>query len=108
MAELDEISAAIGSLRTQAAETTRKQEATFRKLDKISEQVSELTGQIRLVVEQVSEIKKELDEEIRPPVQDYKSLKAKGLGVLAFVAILASGTGAGIIKVSSFLGSSSP
>lgn len=91
--QIDDISSELGSLKAQVSEAARQRDAQFRKLDKISDQLVKLSGQIELIAGQTSAIKKELDEDIKPAVAEFKNLKAKGLGVIGLIALLASGVG---------------
>lgn len=97
--DIDEISAALGSLKAQVTEGNRQREAQFKKLDTISTQLIEVIGQVRLVADQVTTLKMEIETDIKPAVSDFKSMKAKGVGVLAFVAFMASGAGAFLQKM---------
>jgi chromosome segregation ATPase len=101
--EIDQFSAELGRLRAQAEEAERQRGAQFRKLDTISDQVAKVAGQIELIASQIASVKKELEDDIKPAVQDFKSLKSKGLGVIGVVALLGSGAGAIIQKAASFL-----
>lgn len=98
MTEIDDISMEIGQLKAQVAEGNRQREAQFRKLDGIVDKLNEISGQVKLVADQVSTIKKEMEDDIKPAVSEWKTMKAKGVGALAVIGVLSSGIGAGLFK----------
>lgn len=96
---LDELSVSIGSLQAQVAESDRQRKAQFQKLDQIQEKLTEVSGQIKMLADQVSTVRKEMEEDIRPAVNDWRSTKTKGLAVLGFIALMGSGAGAAINQI---------
>lgn len=98
MAELDQLSEIIGTLRAEVRENRRQHEAAFKKLDAIEDKLTELNGAVKLLAEGHAELKRRVDLDIAPAVSDYKAMKNKGLGVIAFIGLLGSGVGAGMFK----------
>ena len=98
MAELDALSEIVGTLRAEVKENRRQHDASFKKLDGIENKLTELSGQLKLLAESHSDLKLQVNEEIKPTIADYKAMKNRGMGVIAFVGLLGSGVGAGIFK----------
>jgi biopolymer transport protein ExbB/TolQ len=98
MPELDQLSEIIGTLRAEVKENRRQHDASFKKLDIIDEKITKLTGAVEMLAAEHARLKKRVDHDIDPVISDYNALKNKGLGVIAFVGLMGTGIGAGIIK----------
>ena len=98
MADVDRISQILGALQAEVQENQRQHHASFKKLDAIEEKINKLAGAIELIALEQRNIKKEIDDDIKPAVQDFKNLKNKGLGIIAFIGLMGSGTGAALAK----------
>jgi len=98
MPEIDQLSEIIGTLRAEVAENQRQHAASFRKLDSIEEKITKLAGAVELIAAAQTRIENEMKEEIRPAVSDFKALKNKGLGVIAFIGLASSGIGAALTE----------
>ena len=86
MAELDALSEIIGTLRAEVKENRRQHDASFKKLDGIENKLTELSGQLKLLAESHSDLKLQVNEEIKPTIADYKAMKNRGMGVIALSA----------------------
>jgi len=81
----------LGQLVAQGDELSRQMEAVFRKLDSITEQHHKINGIADKALDLSMQTSILIKQEIQPVLSDYKSLKAKGAGVLGGVAILGGG-----------------
>jgi hypothetical protein len=97
--DLDQISLQIGRIQSVLEEGTRQRDAMFRKLDTMADRLSEVGGRVAMVADGHANLKAKIDGQIIPAIDDMKSLKAKGLGVLAAIGLLAGGAGSGITKI---------
>ena len=98
MPELDQLSEIIGTLRAEVKENQRQHSASFKKLDSIEEKINKLAGAVELVINRMDTMEKKIMTEIDPAITDYRAMKNKGLGVIAFIGLVASGTGATLAK----------
>lgn len=89
----------LGQLVADGAEHKRQLSACFQKLDALSRDLSEHSGVAKEALRLASEIAAEIKADITPTIDDYKSLKAKGAGVLAFIALLGAGLATGLQKL---------
>jgi chromosome segregation ATPase len=103
--DLDQLSRLLGRIEADMAEGARQRDALFKKLDNIETIMHEQNGAAKLLAAQVAELAKDqidlvkrIDEQISPAVEDFKSLKNKGLGVIAFIGLASSGGGAFLVK----------
>jgi len=101
--ELNNFSVQIGSLLSESREATRQRVAMFKKLDIINDKQIELRGAISVLTDQHLAIKKHIDENIMPTIDDYKALKNQGIGVLGIIAILGGTAAIGISKLLNIL-----
>lgn len=101
MANLDEISLTLGKLLNGQEEAVRKQEAIFRNIDEIKGSMSEIKGSVATVTSGHNSLKFEVDENIKPHIEDYKNSKQRGIGILAGVGI---GGGASGATIATYLG----
>ena len=83
---LDGISASIGGLQAQAAETIRQNEKIFERLDQISDCLSSLPGLYGRV------------EKIEPIVERLENAHQRGKGILIGVGLAAGSGGATIVE----------
>ena len=108
MADLDQISAAIGSLQADAAETTRRSAVFFAKLDDIHDCLHEIKGSMSITALANVALNVDIDTNIKPVIEDYKRQKQRGLGLLAGVTIGAGAAGgslaAWLLKATKFMG----
>lgn len=100
MADLDEISLTLGKLLNGQEEAVRKQEAIFRNIDEIRGSMSEIKGAVSTVTVSHNALKAEVDNSIKPHIDDYKNNKQRGLGLIAGVGI---GGGAGGATLATYL-----
>lgn len=98
MPEIDQLSEIIGTLRAEVKENQRQHSASFKKLDSIEEKITKLAGAVELVITRMDNMEKKIATEIDPVITDYRAMKNKGLGVIAFIGFLGSGIGAGLFK----------
>lgn len=91
MAEIDQISKQLGELIGAERENSRQLDAIWKKLDAISREQQETNGLAKEALRMASENERNMREEIKPAVDDYKTLKAKGMGALAMAGLISSG-----------------
>jgi len=99
MADLDEISMMLGRIANQNDEHARQLTALFNQLDGLKREHIEIAGVAKEAIRQSTETTRILREEIRPHIDDYRSLKAKGIGVLGVVALMGSAAGVVLDKL---------
>jgi chromosome segregation ATPase len=99
--DLDQLSRLLGRVEAELAEGARQRDALFNKLDDIEKMIHEQNGAMRVLAAQVAqqskdhaELKEIIEDEIKPVVDDYKGLKNKGMGVIAFIGFVSAGSGA--------------
>ena len=104
--DLDQLSRLLGRVEAELAEGARQRDALFKKLDDIEKMIHEQNGAMRVLATQVSqqskdhaELKTIIEEEIKPVVDDYKSMKNRGLGVIAFIGFASAGGGAFLMNL---------
>lgn len=100
MADLDEISLTLGKLLNGQEEAVRKQEAIFRNIDEIKSSMSEVKGSVATVTAGHTALKTDVDENLKPHIEDYKKNKQRGLGIMAGLGI---GGGAGGATIANYV-----
>jgi len=98
MAELDQLSEIIGTLRAEVKENRRQHDASFKKLDVIDDKITKLTSAVELLTSEHASLKKKVEEDIEPVTTDYKAMKNKGYGVITLIGLMSSGVGVGVFK----------
>ena len=98
MAEIDQLSEIIGKLNAEVAENQRQNTALFRKLDAIEEKITKMAGAVEMVASKQMELEADVKENINPVVADYKAMKNRGIGVIAFIGLASGGVGAALAK----------
>lgn len=81
----------LGKILAQGDEQDRKITAVFVLLDKIRQEQAETSGIAKEALRLSTETSVYLKANITPHVEDYRNLKAKGLGVLGVIAIMGGG-----------------
>ena len=87
MTEVDEISRTLGRLEADAASARNQREKIF-----------ELIGEVQLSLGAIPALIEKVDDH-SVHIEDFKGLKNKGIGVLAFVAMLGGAVGVGIDRI---------
>ena len=101
MADLDEISQAIGQIQSTLQDQGRAHAAMFNKLDKVTEEQYEQRGAIKLLSTQHLEMKKEhanMAAMIAPVVHEIEAAKNKGKGVMLGLTLSGVGGMAGLVS----------
>lgn len=101
MADLDEISLTLGKLLNGQEEAVRKQEAIFKRIEDINGAMSEVKGSVATVTASHTALKADVEENLKPHIEDYKRNKARGIGILAGLGI---GGGMGGATLANYLG----
>lgn len=91
MGEIDQISKQLGILIGTEKENSRQLDAIWKKLDAISKEQQETNGLSKEALRLATENERRMHEDIKPAVDDYKTLKAKGLGALAMAGMIGGG-----------------
>jgi len=99
MSDLDEISMMLGRIANQNDEHARQLNALFAQLDALKREHIEIAGVAKEAIRQSIETTRVLREEIKPVTDDFRNLKAKGVGVLGVVAIMGSVAGVVLDKI---------
>ena len=99
MSDLDEISMMLGRIANQNDEHTRQLSALFHQLDGLKREHAEIAGVAKEAIRQSAETSRVIREEIRPYIDDFRNLKAKGAGVLAVIAVLGGGAAMAIERM---------
>lgn len=99
MVELDEISMTLGKLLAGQDESARVQKALFAKFDEMRDQQLKTVGAVELLAADHAVLKAKVVVDIEPAVKDFKELKQRGLGALAFVGLLGGGAVVGFQKL---------
>lgn len=81
----------LGKILAQGDEHSRVLAAMFGQVDKLRSELSETAGVAKEALRLATETNIQITTNIAPHVDDYKNLKAKGLGVLGFIALLGGG-----------------
>lgn len=89
----------LGKILAQGDEQDRKITAVFALLDKIRQEQSETAGIAKEALRLSTETSVFIKTNIVPHVDDYRNLKAKGLGVLGLFGVMGGGTALGIGKL---------
>lgn len=96
MGDLDEISLTLGKLLNGQEEAVRKQEAIFRNIDEIKGAMSEIKGSVATVTAGHTALKVDVDENVKPHIEDFKKTKQRGIGLMAGVGLGGGASGATI------------
>lgn len=88
-----------GKILAQGDEHGRQLTAMFNKMDKLQSELSETAGVAKEALRLATETNVQIKTNIAPHVDDYRNLKAKGLGVLGVIALMGGGAAAGIGKL---------
>ena len=99
----DAVARDLGKLIAKAEEAERQRAAMFRRLDEVKAQNSETHGVAKEAMSQVGDLKRHVAEKVDPVIEDYRTLKNRGIGVLAIIALLAGSIGAAGNKLLSTL-----
>ncbi|MEK9751593.1 MAG: hypothetical protein VW338_00055 [Rhodospirillaceae bacterium] len=89
----------LGRLVSQAEEQQRQMAAAFRKLDDIAKANNELAGIAKEALRLANANYATIQQDLRPAVERWGRLEAKGAGVLGVVALLGGGAATVIAKV---------
>jgi hypothetical protein len=95
----NEINRMLGSLSADAAEAQRQREAMWVKLDQISNCVTEMCSQMKMIALQQSATELKISTHVMPAVEEMKTLKQRGIGVLTVAGLLGGSAWAGVTKV---------
>jgi hypothetical protein len=87
----------IGRLLADAEENKRQRDAMFNKMDAMQKALNELCGQVKLILARHDTLVKEFEEDVKPVIADYSRLKARGLGIIAGIGLVA-GTGGSFLS----------
>jgi len=96
---LNEVSLTLGKLMNATSEAERTRELIFRKLDDIGNCLQKVSTNLSAVTENHAELKQQVETKIMPAVDEIKSIKQKGMGVLVGIGLLAGGSGAIVTKI---------
>jgi len=89
----------LGRLVTQGEEHQRQLSAAFKKMDEIQKTNNELAGVSREALRLASENYTVIRQELKPAVERWGRLEAKGAGVLGIVALLGGGAATFFAKI---------
>lgn len=92
--DLHGVSKAIGKLEAENEEAERQRRAMFNKLDEIFREITKLTGAVEMLARDHSDTAKKVREDVMPTIDRIKNLEQRGMGVVAFVGVMAGGAGA--------------
>ena len=99
MADLDEISLTLGKLLQAQQDHAKKTEGLFRVTEEIKEGQAEVKGSVATLTAAHNALKKEIDDDIKPQVEDYKKNKQRGIGILAALGVGSGGVGAALASI---------
>lgn len=102
MADLDEISRAIGEMQSQHKESERQRSRIFKLLDEIKDRQGEINGAINLVVSRLDSQNKRI-EVVEKSSDDFIALKNRGLGVIWVIGLAGGSIGAAVVWLVSYL-----
>ena len=97
--DLHDISVVIGRLEAENIEAQRQRDALFKKLDRIADDITKLRGAVEMLARDNAETARKVNDEIMPTVKELRNLKQQGLGVIAFIGLIASAGGAGLLTL---------
>lgn len=89
--DIDELSRMIGSIQSDVAHIRRTTEAIDQKTDKTNERVIENSSSLKLVYKRIDDMQVHVD--------DYRSVKQKGIGVITVVGMVFGFIGALVGKL---------
>lgn len=89
----------LGKILAQGDEHGRQLDALFRAVDNIRKEQAETSGVAKEALRLATETNVHIKTNIAPHVDDYRNLKAKGLGVLGVIAIMGGGVATGAAKL---------
>lgn len=96
MANLDDISLAIGKLNAQYEDGIRQIGRLMRMVDAMDTKQDEMRSVMHTIAQRTEDLEERLAK-AESTIEDYKQLKQRGLGVVAFVGFIAAG-GATVIS----------
>lgn len=96
MANLDDFSLAIGKLNARYEEGGRRFAEILRRLDSLAAEQNEMRMDLQKLISKQQDLEERLAD-AEETIKDYKRLKQRGLGVVAFVGFIAAG-GATVIS----------
>lgn len=100
MRVLGRLEGAVDALREDIADGKESRGRIHTKLEKIEEDVG-IVGQVAAQARtETTELKRILDEDVRPATDDYKRIRAIGKGTLWAVGLVATGFGVTLATVS--------
>ena len=97
--DLHDISVVIGRLEAENIEAQRQRDALFKKLDRIADDITRLRGAVEMLARDSAETARKVNDEIMPTDTEFRNLKQQGLGVIAFIGLIASAGGAGLLTL---------
>lgn len=95
--DLHDISVVIGRLEAENNEAQRQRDAMFKKLDRISDDITKLRGAVEMLAKDHASTAKKVHEDIMPTINEVRNLKQRGMGIIAFIGLVGSGIGATLI-----------
>lgn len=96
--DLNDLYAQIGKLQGTSEELLRQVGALFVKMDKQQTALNEATGVAKEALKMAASNQATIKDNVLPTIEDYKSMKNRGLGIVMFIGFLGSGVGAAITK----------
>jgi predicted nucleic acid-binding Zn-ribbon protein len=97
--DIHDISKVIGKLEAENTESQRQRDAMFKKLDRISDDITKLRGAVEMLAKEHADTATKVNDQIMPTVTEFQNLKQRGLGVIGFIALLGGGLGASILSM---------
>ena len=101
--DLDGISRAIGRMEGVLSNVENQSTALFAKFDTVNEEVIEARGALKVLATQQleqslrhGELVAVIEKDIKPVLEDFKSLKNQGKGAFFGVSLVSGGFGAGV------------
>ena len=92
----------LGQLSAENAESLRLNNALIQKIDALTVDLQHLSTEVKLMGERHLQLEDEVNE-IKPIVEDYRKMKDRGFGVIAFIGLVSAGFGAGAVSLLSKL-----
>lgn len=95
--DLHDVSLSIGQLKAENTESQRQRDAMFKKLDRISDDITKLRGAVEMLAKDHASTAQKVHEDIMPTIIEFRNLKQRGMGIIAFIGLIGSGIGATLI-----------
>lgn len=96
---LAEVQRSLGRIEGDLKNFGSQCETLFKKFDRANEELIEQRGQIKLLASQSTEAKILYEATIKPVLEDFKSLKNRGIGMVFGVSLASGSVGAGVATI---------